>query len=56
MKFGILVSLAENGEIPFKIYRQNGAVKYVGGVNLGFCVSKNGKKTLDFAKGPKDCM
>lgn len=56
MKLGILVSLAENGEIPFKIYRQNGTVKYVGGVNLGFCVSKNGKKTLDFAKGPKDCM
>lgn len=56
MKVGVLASLEKNGEIPFKIYRQNGTVKYVGGVNLGFCMSKNGKKALDFAKGPKDCM
>lgn len=56
MKVGLLAALVENGEIPFKIYRRNGTVKYIGGVNLGFCMSKNGKKALDFAKGPNDCV
>ena len=55
MKVGVLASIENNGETPFKIYRQNGSVKYIGGVSLGFCMSKNGKKALDFAKGPDDC-
>lgn len=55
MKVGLLASIENNGETPFKIYRQNGSVKYIGGVSLGFCMSKNGKKALDFAKGPDDC-
>lgn len=55
MKLGVLASIENNGETIFKIYRQNGSVKYIGGVNLGFCMSKNGKKALDFAKGPSDC-
>ncbi len=54
MKIGVLGSIAKNGEIPFKIYRQNGSIKYIGGVNLGFCMSKNGKKALDFVQGPND--
>lgn len=55
MKVGVLASIENNGETPFKIYRQNGSIKYIGGVSLGFCMSKNGKKALDFAKGPDDC-
>ena len=56
MKIGVLASIENNGETPFKIYRQNGSIKYIGGVSLGFCMSKNGKKALDFAKGPDDCQ
>ena len=55
VKVGVLASLENKGETIFKIYRQNGSVKYIGGVDLGFCMSKNGKKALDFAKGPSDC-
>ena len=56
MKIGVLASIGNNGETPFKIYRQNGSIKYIGGVNLGFCMSKNGKRALDFANGPDDCQ
>lgn len=54
MKVAMLYSLASNNEIPFKIYRNNGSLKYIGGVHLGFCLCKNGK-ALDFVKGPKSC-
>ncbi len=57
MKIAVLYSLVEkaNGNYPFKIYRQNGTLKYIGSVNLGFCMSKNGKRALDFTKGPLNC-
>ena len=44
MKYALFVALVEKGEIPFKFYRPNGTVKYIGGKHLGFCMSKNGKK------------
>ena len=43
------------GETPFKIYRKNKTLKYIGGVNMGICFSKNGKKILDFVRGPQYC-
>lgn len=55
MKMASLAAMAKNGAIPFKIYRKNKTVKYIGSPNLGFCVSKNGKRALDFAKGPEAC-
>ena len=57
MKIAVLYFLVEkaNGNYPFKIYRQNGTLKYIGSVNLGFCMSKNGKRALDFTKGPLNC-
>ena len=55
MKMATLAAIAKNDVIPFKIYRKNKTVKYIGSPNLGFCMSKNGKRALDFAKGPEAC-
>ena len=55
MKMFALAALADNGEMLFRIYRSNGTIKYMGGIHLGFCFSKNGKKVLDLVKGPKHC-
>lgn len=55
MKMFALAALADNGEMLFKIYRSNGTIKYMGGIHLGFCFSKNGKKVLNLVKGPKHC-
>ena len=54
MKTAALAAIAKNN-IPFKIYRKNKTVKYIGSPTLGFCMSKNGKRALDFAKGPEAC-
>lgn len=55
MKMAALAAMAKNGVMPFKIYRKNKTVKYIGSPNLGFCMSKNGKRALDFAKGAEAC-
>ena len=55
MKMATLAAIAKNDVIPFKIYRKNKTVKYIGSPTLGFCMSKNGKRALDFAKGPEAC-
>ena len=55
MKYALFLALIEKGETPFKFYRPNGTIKYVGGKHLGYCMSNNGKKALDFSKGPNAC-
>lgn len=55
VKLTLLASIEKQEEMLFKIYRWNGTIKYIGGVNLGLCMSKNGKKALDFSEGSANC-
>lgn len=51
----VMIATLKNNQIPFKIYRKNGTVKYIGIVGFGLCMSKNGKKGIEFSEGPQFC-